>query len=161
MPLTTRERAWNEMKAVAFAVGLTLLFFILTGLLSIARAQDPSDLEQAQASYSAFRSGNLWLAASLAVSFFVHVLRKYGVKLLPDGKVRAFVLSDRGGVTLTIASAFLGGLIHVFTTKMPFGWDWLGTVGQVTLGALGGFAGARKLLFPSDKAAPAPASPTA
>jgi hypothetical protein len=166
LKLTRRERAWNETKAIVFAIALAVLFIVLSSLMTLARADGTTVVpvtasieELAAQVFVAVRDGQWWPAAALGLSLLVSGLRKAGPRFLPDGKFKDFLLSDRGGVTVTLVLAVLGGVVNALTAGIPMGADWFFTVTKVAVASLGGYVGVKRLLFPSDAKVPAPAPP--
>lgn len=99
----------------------------------------------AKDTYDAVKSGQWWLLASLIVVAITFVARKWGAKVIP------WLKTDRGGTVLAFAVAFLGGLAHAVAAEGSPSWEMLQTSLKVALGAVGGYTGLRKTLFPSDK----------
>lgn len=117
--------------------------------------QDPAGF--AKDTYDAVKSGQWWLLASLIVIAATFVARKWGAKVIP------WLKTDRGGTVLAFSVAFLGGLAHAVAAEGSPSWEMLQTSLKVALGAVGGYTGLRKTLFPKDKpkAAPKASVPTA
>jgi hypothetical protein len=99
----------------------------------------------AKDTYDAVKSGQWWLLASLIVIALTWAARKWGAKLVP------WLKTDRGGTVLAFAVAFLGGLAHAVAAEGSPSWEMLQTSLKVALGAVGGYTGLRKTLFPKDK----------
>lgn len=101
--------------------------------------------------------GDGWLAAAMVLSLLVWLARKGGARFLPDGgagssavvvwlgRLKRWMASGEGGVTLTLLGAACAGLITVLASHIPFGWVWVTTTFKVGLASMGGWVGAQKL----------------
>lgn len=101
--------------------------------------------------FEAISKGDWFLVAAAALSILIGVLRSKVVPLLPLGKLKSFLLSDRGGVVVTVAGALVGGVVHALRADVQFGPDFFLTVLKVAFAAMGGYVGFKRLFFPADE----------
>lgn len=148
-----KHRAWLEVRAVLFALVAALAWLVFFYALRASADVPPPTVAEptfealAKGLYEAVRTGAWWPAAAFGLSVAVLGLRKFGPRFLPDGKVKAFLGSDAGGVATTVALAVLGGVVHAFAAGVPFGWEWAETVLKVAFTSMGGYAAVKKAFF--------------
>jgi len=99
-----------------------------------------------KSTYDAAKSGQWWMLVSLIVIGLVWAARKWAKKI-------DFFTTDRGGALLAISVGILGGMAHGILADGTPTLAMLTESIKVTVGAIGGYAGLKKVLFPSDKAA--------
>lgn len=87
--------------------------------------------------------------ASLLLIGVVWLFRKKGVSFIP-GAVGKFLATDRGGVLVTLALAFFGALAHALMSSAAISVSLFWAAAMVAVGAIGGYAGLRRLLWPKD-----------
>jgi hypothetical protein len=118
-------------------------------------AGDPGTL--AQRTYEAVQAGQYAPAAILALIALVWGLRKWGDKLPVIGpRLHGWSNTDRGGACTVFVTALLGAILHTVSAGgfAAVNGSTLKAGLIIGLGAIGGFTGARKILFPSDKVVP-------
>lgn len=155
-----RESSLDRLLTIALMGLMALAAVLAWSVVTIARAQDavPAAGPEVETLFNAVASGEWFLAAALGLSALVYGLRTWGAPFLPDGKFKGFVLSDAGGVVVTLLGALLGGFASAIASDIPFGAKWAAVAFasvKVSLAAMGGYAGVKKLLF--GKKAPEPA----
>lgn len=107
----------------------------------------------ARLAYDAIVKGEAWIAAGALLSIGVLFLRYYRTNPLPlIGRrvpLPGWFTTDRGGVTMVLGLAFLGAVAHALKADVPINLTTLEGAGKVALGAIGGYAGLKKLFFPA------------
>lgn len=88
--------------------------------------------------------GLVWLVRRFGPAMTVPIV---GWRLLP-----AWFSTDRGGVVLTFSMAFLGAIGHAVAADVAVNLGLFWSALLVALTAIGGYAGARRLLWPKDAA---------
>lgn len=152
--MTWLEKSKIEAKSIVFAILVGVLgWFFLRGM--VARAQDvpliggPSEFEQLAAlALRAIESGDGWGIAAALLCVAVFVIRYVAKRWLKDGPARRALLSDPGGVLLTLAAALFAGLAHVRLAGGVVGLAFVGTALKVAVAAMGGFVGVKKTVKP-------------
>lgn len=127
-------------------VMLSLLAFLAAPLIVLAQAAatvNPDDLGQiATFLLNAIRGGDKQLAVLAGLVLAVRLVRWLGTKV---PALEAFLLSDPGGVILTVATVVPLTLLTARAAGQPLTWQlaWAGVSGAVS-----GFVLLRKLLRP-------------
>ncbi len=96
--------------------------------------------------------------ASLTLIGIVLFIRRKGMaaamKALPTSirtflaPASAFLATDRGGVAITLGLSFLGAVGHALLTSAAINLALFEAAAMVAIGAIGGYAGLRRLLWP-------------
>lgn len=93
---------------------------------------------------NAAKGGQWRLLAGLLLSLLVWAARRWGASTIP------WLKTDRGGATLVLALALLGGVAATLAGDQPFAWGLLLNSLSMAFTAAGGFAIVKKILAPSD-----------
>lgn len=128
---------------VSFVIGVLIMLAALT-----AAAQDaptPETENTARALYDAVARGHWLLAAAISLVLLVTTARWTAPKFLPDdaswrGRLRRWVASGEGAVTLALAGSVASGVVAALSAKIPFGIEWIETVVKVSFAGVGAHA---------------------
>lgn len=108
-------------------------------------------IEIAKMLVGAVRQKNWRVVMGLALSLLVFGLRRLAVPRLPWPRVKAFLLTDRGGVVLLLGTAVASALSTLLLSGVALSPDHLIDCLGSALTAAGGYSVLKKLWAPGDK----------